>query len=181
MIGCNICNIYREHNILRKQRRALLIHQIAVRYGFGRHAAALPLDATSKILRLSFSFEILYTVTSGLVKYSILLFYRRLFPQRSVRIALWTIGAIVLSWQVASLFAFFLQCTPLSKAWDFTAPGTCIDVSKVWIGNAVTNIITDLILIALPMPLIWNLHISKTQKVALTGVFLTGALLVSHL
>ena len=132
------------------------------------------------VLKLSFSFEILYTVTTGLVKYSILLFYKRLFPQRSVRITLWTIGAIVLAWQVAGLLAFFFQCKTLHNAWDFTTSGECIDISKLWIGNAITNIIMDLILVALPMPLIWNLQITKNQKVALSGVFLVGALLASH-
>lgn len=41
---------------------------------------------------------------------------------------------------------------------------------------SVPNIVTDLIMLLLPMPVIWRLKLPTKQKIALTGVFLLGSL-----
>ena len=69
------------------------------------------------------------------------------------------------------------QCKPVSGFWNRTKPGTCnVDSQKFFIGNAIPNILTDVALMALPLPYIWHLNRSKSQKIALAGVFLLGGL-----
>lgn len=142
----------------------------------GQHVAVLPPDTTLIDLKVSFWFELIYVVGIGLNKYSVLFFYRRIFPQKSLLVILQIVGSVVLAWQIAICAAFVWQCRPVRKAWDVSVPGSCFEVTKLWLGNAVPNIVTDLVIIALPLPLIWNLHISRSQKIALCGVFLTGGL-----
>lgn len=68
------------------------------------------------------------------------------------------------------------QCTPLEKLWNPTLPGHCINFLGAIIGNAVPNIVTDILILALPMPLLWHLQTGYLQKIMLSGVFLLGGL-----
>jgi len=101
----------------------------------GKHLATLPPDTLLKQEKVSFWFEIIYVVAIGFNKYSILLFYRRLFPLKSVFRILQLVAAVVLAWQIAIILGFILQCTPVQKAWDVMIPGKCIEVTKLWLGN----------------------------------------------
>ena len=149
---------------------------VAYQNGLGQHIAVLPPGTTVRQEKVSYWFELIYVMGIGFNKYSILFFYRRLFPGRPLLILLQTVGSIVLIWQIAIGSAFIWQCNPVRKAWDVAIPGTCIEVIKLWLGNALPNIVTDFIIITIPLPLIWKLRISLSQRIALCGVFLTGCL-----
>lgn len=41
-------------------------------------------------------------------------------------------------------------------------------------GGSIPNVITDLILVILPLPYVWSLHASITQRVVLGGIFALG-------
>ena len=43
-------------------------------------------------------------------------------------------------------------------------------------GAAVSNMLVDLMMIALPWPLVWQLQMPIRQKIAIGGVFTLGAL-----
>lgn len=54
---------------------------------------------------------------------------------------------------------------------------TCrVEPMKFFYGNAIPTIVTDLMMLALPVPYIWGLHLPTPQKVALGGIFLVGIL-----
>jgi len=54
--------------------------------------------------------------------------------------------------------------------------GHCINVEWFYRAMAIPNTLTDGLILALPMPLIWRLQLPKRQKIALCGVFLLGSL-----
>ena len=144
--------------------------------GVGQHITLLPPDTTVRYLKVAFWYEIIYAMAIGLNKYSILLFYRRLFPSKSILRLLQVVASVVLAWQIAIIAGIIWQCRPVQKAWDITVPGTCIDVAKLFLGNAIPNIITDVVIIMIPLPLTWNLQLPRSQRLLLCGVFLTGGL-----
>jgi hypothetical protein len=43
-------------------------------------------------------------------------------------------------------------------------------------GVAIPNVVTDIALLIFPIPIIWNLNISRSNRVALLGTFLIGGL-----
>ncbi len=57
------------------------------------------------------------------MKVSILLLYKRIFPQKWFRSALLAVGAFVVSYSTVQFFADIFQCTPVSFLWDKTIPG----------------------------------------------------------
>ena len=110
------------------------------------------------------------------IKLSILLFYRRLFSTKRFKLATVIVGVIVLLWWLAVILVQVLQCRPIQGIWDPTLPRKCINETLYYIGVAVPNVATDIIMLCLPVRMVWRLHASLVHKVALTLTFLTGGL-----
>lgn len=67
-------------------------------------------------------------------------------------------------------------CIPVKAAWNLTVlDKRCVNSDRFFIGNAVLNILGDLILLCMPMPIVWTLQLAQPKKVALTAVFLLGS------
>jgi hypothetical protein len=70
------------------------------------------------------------------------------------------------------------ELCPVAKFWNKDLPGNCLSFEALWFFNASMNIITDIALLVLPMPLLSKLQLPRTQKIALMGVFAMGILVV---
>lgn len=74
----------------------------------------------------------------------------------------------------------FVHCTPVEKAYDITIrDGSCINVGILYIATAVSNIITDILLFVLPIPMIVRLRMGVFQKVGAIVIFGIGSLTVT--
>jgi len=111
-------------------------------------------------------------------KVSLILFYRSIFPGRGFAITTNIVGAFVIAWGIACLLVSIFACNPIQGFWDTTIPSTCIDVRAFYIGNAVPNILTDVVILALPIKYIWCLQMCWKQKLVVSGMFLLGSLSV---
>ena len=70
-----------------------------------------------------------------------------------------------------------LQCSPVSGYWNRAIPAKCIvDDYAFFVGIAVPNILTDAAILSLPVPYIWRLKRTSSQKLALSGIFMLGGL-----
>lgn len=112
---------------------------------------------------------------------SLLLLYYRLFsPSRRFRIAVYTAAVVVVAWWLAVLFADIFQCVPVNAFWAFHVKNVntarCMDTFTFSIGTGVSNLVTDIMVLCLPMPMVWSLRTNRAQKISLTGVFLLGFL-----
>ncbi|GAB1212845.1 hypothetical protein ATERTT37_001994 [Aspergillus terreus] len=116
-----------------------------------------------------------FTVTPA--KISILLFYVRIFSTNKFRILAGIVGAIVLGHGIGVFFAAIFQCSPVQYAWNKNIPGgTCFDQQAFYRYVSPPNILTDVLILIMPLPFVWKLHTRLTQKLALTGVFILGGL-----
>ena len=111
-----------------------------------------------------------------LAKYSILLFYSRIFKERKFEITLKVIFGIVTVWFIAIEAAVLAQCVPISALWDPTQNGTCINLAAFFQAAGIPNVILNVVILVLPLPMIWSLEIDRKHKIALSGVFLLGGL-----
>lgn len=118
--------------------------------------------------------ECLYNSTIPVVKVSILCFYRRIFPQRWFKHSLLGLGLFVSGYGIAQLFGDIFQCVPLRKLWASTTPGRCINFEALIIAGGVINIVTDFVILGLPMPLLWHLGVPTRKKRLLSIVFSVG-------
>lgn len=70
----------------------------------------------------------------------------------------------------------FLICQPLAFNWDQTIDGHCGSSINLWVCHGVLNIVTDLIVLLLPMPYIYSLELSLYKKLVLMATFGLGLL-----
>ncbi|KAL2040179.1 hypothetical protein N7G274_007082 [Stereocaulon virgatum] len=148
---------------------------IWVHRGLGRHIELYGPAGVKHFYLGLFVTEIFYTMTLCLTKFSILLFYLRIFARTTIRIPIAILGLIITAWAIAVVATTIFQCRPVQGFWDKSMNPTCaVNVYAYFIGKAIPNIITDWALLFLPIPYIWRLHQSRAQKVALCGVFGLG-------
>lgn len=70
------------------------------------------------------------------------------------------------------------SCYPVRKSWDISFPaseGRCLNVVALYLATAIANIITDAILMVIPIPLILSLNMPKLQKPGVLVVFMFGS------
>ncbi|KAL8957986.1 MAG: hypothetical protein Q9193_004867, partial [Seirophora villosa] len=145
--------------------------------GVGKHMTELSPAETSTLLKCSFLSWLTYALAFVLTKLSILLLYIRIFPVRNLRIACAVVGALV-ALLGAGIFAVgFAQCRPFRYIWDKSVPGGhCVAVERVFYGTAVSSLLLNTVVVALPMPVLWGLQMKRRHKVALILVFSLGGL-----
>ncbi|KAI9374424.1 hypothetical protein BJX61DRAFT_540774 [Aspergillus egyptiacus] len=115
-----------------------------------------------------FAAGIVYVPALALAKASlIILYYRIISLDRLYRWALYVIGFIVVGYSIAITFALIFACRPIEKAWNAALPGTCIDQNGLYAATAVTNTVTDVALIVVPIPVVLSLNMPTIQKIGL--------------
>ncbi|KAL2005210.1 hypothetical protein VTN00DRAFT_2420 [Thermoascus crustaceus] len=150
---------------------------IACHYGLGRHIWS-PAVNVEKVMKTLWAYEWAYGAVVPTIKLSIIMFYHRIFPIRSVTYILSFCAFLVISWWLAVYVICLVQCRPISFFWmqyiDPTAQGQCIDIYKFFIGNGAASVITDFIILLVPLPNVWQLQMPAIQKLAVCGIFLLG-------
>ena len=120
---------------------------------------------------------IIYNLGLTLVKHSILCQYLRFFVERRYRRAAWFLIGFVAVGCVAFDLTSAFSCSPVAAFWDKSiVHGHCVDLHAFWVSFTVCNIITDIVVWVLPMPVLYNLQLPKKQKVSLIAVFALGGL-----
>ena len=120
--------------------------------------------------------QVIYNPAIVAIKSSILLLYKRLFPFRWFIRLLWAIGSFVVAYCAMQALAIIFSCSPVQKAWEPSLSGHCIDLGVVLLVAAVINVVTDVVILALPLPHLWRLQISRARRIQLSGIYLLGGL-----
>ncbi|KAI4637614.1 uncharacterized protein J4E88_002084 [Alternaria novae-zelandiae] len=158
------------------------------RYNFNRHIWDVHPDKYVPERQVTFALYALYIVAGGMIKISILLFYRRLDSRsitKSFRIATWLNIVAIAIFSIAFVIVLFTACTPFTAFWyqfDITKQLTgyayhCwIDEAADLLSASIISAVQDAIAAFLPTILYWNLHIPRRQKIALGAIFALGYL-----
>ncbi|KAL8995930.1 MAG: hypothetical protein Q9169_004431 [Polycauliona sp. 2 TL-2023] len=126
-----------------------------------------------------YAYQFFWATAMALIKLSILLFYRRLFPRENTT-ARWRISHLTLciasvALAIISIFGTAFQCTPVAYLWDLTIPGGhCMNFSAFARFTNIANMTTDILILVMPMPIVWSLHLDRQRKIAVSALFLLG-------
>lgn len=128
-----------------------------VHYGLGLHVYVLPLENVVGYLKLVWIIYFVHTTGMAIAKTSVLLFYTRVFGMRNSKFkyAVWSIHAMNIAWVIGTLLSVTFVCNPVSEAWNFMLPGTCLNFTQLWLGNGLPNLIIDIFILVLPVPMLW--------------------------
>ena len=131
-------------------------------------------------LEVLYAQQLCSTLVFGFTKLSVLLFYKRVFRGNTFNAAVWTMIAIVVVWTVAFFLANVLQCYPIWINWNASGAQAdqCINTNMMYKAQAWTDVLTDIMILSLPVPCIWALQMPARHKVGVTSIFLLGLLTV---
>ena len=81
------------------------------------------------------------------------------------------VGVIVITWGVAISLLGFMLCIPVRKIWEPQIQGWCLDLVPFYYGAQIPNIITDIVIVAMPLRIVLRLGLDKKLKVGLGIIF----------
>jgi hypothetical protein len=143
----------------------------------GRHAAVVPLDDLERLLISLYVGCILYAVVIAVIKISILVLYRSLFPTPGINLATKIIGAISIAWGIETALVGTFSCTPVRAFWDLSVTErTCINTTNFFIANSTAHVMLDIAILVLPIKKVWALNMSLRHKIVVSFMFLLGGL-----
>ena len=76
---------------------------------------------------------------------------------------------------VTIILETLLICRPFAYFWDKSVRGVCGNEVITYLTAGIFNLLVDVIIVVLPMPMLWRLQLPWTKKLALTGIFGLGA------
>jgi hypothetical protein len=129
--------------------------------------------------------EVCNHVGSGLLKISILLFYRRLSEISHNMLFLYVVRlaiAFVVLWTLAILVVLLMACRPLSAFWESASlipmqePYTCLEEGVYWPLNICMSVVTDIMSVLIPIWMVSTMSISQRQKRMVYTLFCFGLL-----
>ncbi|RYP52196.1 hypothetical protein DL768_002587 [Monosporascus sp. mg162] len=124
---------------------------VGTKYGGGRHMVVIS-DMRPLIIVLLIG-NGTHPVSMGCLKLSILALYASIFPSRKFHHAVWGVAAFTVVWAVASVVA---------------------GVAFLGVAFTSSHIATDLIMLAMPIPLVMKLQVSSRKKKFILITFVVG-------
>lgn len=95
---------------------------------------------------------------------------------------MWFLLFICVGSSAAVCFSLLFACRPISASWDPLQAGTatCLDRPAIYVATAAIGVLTDVMLLAFPLPTVLGLKIKTRQKVALVGLFALGSMYTNY-
>jgi hypothetical protein len=129
----------------------------------------------------AFAAQVLYALTLGFTKMSITWMIKRIFFERSYVYIAYLIMAFNVCWMLQTVLTGVLICRPITLNWVSTARGHCGNQTLAFAAVSIVDIITDLLILAMPLKMLWGLQMKRVYKIALGCMFGAGIMSVSHL
>jgi hypothetical protein len=121
---------------------------------------------------------LLYAIGTAAAKVSLALFYRRLNPNKIFQAFVWFTLFVTSGAYISIFFSLLFACKPIAASWNplLLATAVCINRGGIYIAQAVIGIVTDVLLLALPIPTVLKLQMPNKQKIGLVGIFGVGSM-----
>ena len=101
----------------------------------------------------------------------------RIFFIKRFRIAASLVAIFCAAWAVMTILIAFLLCLPLNYNWNLLpTAGHCGNQPSAYAAVGIIDIISDLTILILPLPMIWQLQLPMANKIGLAGILCLGIL-----
>lgn len=124
--------------------------------------------------QLYFLSQIFWAIAVTFIRSSIILLYIRIFPARSFRFTCYAVLTINAAFCIGVVFTDCLICIPFSCRWDSEGCSQCGNEILFSLFTAIFNLLLDITVVVLPMPLLGRLQMAVSKKIVLGGMFGLG-------
>lgn len=147
--------------------------------GVGHHSDLVSSTTLQTWLQLSKVLEFTYTPAVMFSKLAALFLYHQVFETLLYRRIIKGIGVVIILQGVISFILAFTICRPFKYFWtqavDVTG-GSCGDVMLFYKSYSIPSLITDLVMLVLPWPILFKLQMPLSEKIGLVLTFLAASL-----
>ena len=110
----------------------------------------------------------------GASKASVLLLYFRIFVQKRFRQCVQVMLGLVTAWTITFFLTNLFACRPVTALVEPFYGNKCVDTISMWYAGSVSDIILDLLILLMPIPVVWQLHLPTKQKIGVLAMFFLG-------
>ena len=111
--------------------------------------------------QIKYAFNLMHALSFGCVKYSVILFYRRIFKGKIFDFWTKSLLVIVTLWTFGFFFTVFFECG--TRFWAFWNTlddllTYCVNDVAFQEGQAISDVIIDVLILLTPIPIVRNSH-----------------------
>jgi hypothetical protein len=122
--------------------------------------------------------ETFYALTLLAVKLSMLYFYRRIFPSKTLAYFSYAVAAVIILATFAMVISIGVLCAPFTKPWeDIGMEGLCVYRGPSFTVFAALNVATNFLILVLPISYILQLQMTIVRKIHMVGIFMLGSVI----
>ncbi|CBX91978.1 hypothetical protein IAQ61_000183 [Plenodomus lingam] len=156
---------------------------LTAQYGYlGAHQ---PLDANGQPImddpgliffeRTKFALNMISIIGLGLTKCSILILYKTIFDVQKFRTAVYILLAFVIGWTTSFAFSHLFTCYPITVFIEPYYENSCVETVPMFLALLYTDVIADVAILILPIPIILSIRMETRKKLAVIGMLTLGA------
>jgi hypothetical protein len=145
--------------------------------GLGRDIWTLEFHQVTNVLEFFVLGELLYFMSLGMIKISILCFFYRIFPVRRLQQIILVVMSLSAAYSIAFFFATLFQCHPIHYMWEQwhrETSGQCNNFHMQGFIAAGISIVIDIIIMVLPLKQLYQLELSLQKRLSIILMFLVG-------
>ncbi|KAF3009242.1 hypothetical protein E8E14_009466 [Neopestalotiopsis sp. 37M] len=141
--------------------------------GLGRHIEAITAEDLQSFMMGDYIFSHLYDVALASTKLSVLALYYRVFPVQGFRVVVTLTAVFVVLWMITMEVVLGFECRPI-QAWWLAAEGQCLNLVAFAYFTNITNLVSDMWIFAMPLPIIMKLQTNTNKRLTLCFLFSVG-------
>ncbi|KAL3469753.1 hypothetical protein BJX99DRAFT_264889 [Aspergillus californicus] len=119
---------------------------------------------------------VLYCPMALLTKIALLSIIIRIFaPYRGKILFIYVFLAALAVYYIIAEIVKIRMCDPVPAYWT-GAPASCLDQRAALLADTIISLISDILILVLPLPLTWSLQMSRNRKLRVIGMLSAGGL-----
>ncbi|KAF0331934.1 integral membrane protein [Colletotrichum asianum] len=122
-----------------------------------------------------FALNMISILGLGLVKSSILVLYRSLFPSRRFHYVVYAALAFVIGWTVSFFFSHLFTCYPITVFIEPYYGNSCVQTVPMFLALLFTDVVADFAILIIPIPMVIRVRMPLKKKLAVIGMLGLGA------
>jgi hypothetical protein len=85
--------------------------------------------------------------------------------------------AYTICWAITAFIVNLNVCSPIAYFYDKSIKGGhCKNQAISGTANGALSLLGDIMILCLPVPMVWQLHVNLRRRIALIGIFMLGGL-----
>ncbi|PGH10707.1 hypothetical protein AJ79_05298 [Helicocarpus griseus UAMH5409] len=127
-------------------------------------------------LKTGYAATVIYMPMAFLVKLALLMIIARVFsPHKKAVIGIYVFLALLFGYYASGFVIKARPCDPVPAYW-LAANGDCLNQATILMCDSIVSVVSDLIILFLPLPLVWSLQMETKKKLRVMAIMGAGGL-----